>query len=146
MIAHSLKTKSLTMPKPFNWKSYLRSAARKIWLWSPKRREAIKLARVAKGIVTCAKCQVRMRENVKPVLFQVDHTIPASETASEIKSWDSWLNRLFECSVTDLRVLCRGCHDEKTKSENQERRNRKSLGRIRKKKALVSQRGQNKRS
>jgi 5-methylcytosine-specific restriction endonuclease McrA len=107
----------------------MRSAARRIWLWSPKRREAIANARVKKGVVQCAICPTQMKESTKPTLFSVDHKVPASETATNIKSWDDWFERLFECPVSGLQVLCKKCHGEKTNRENIARR-KSALGNV----------------
>ncbi len=116
--------------KKFNWRTYLRSAARRIWLWHPIRREAIKLARTRKGYVGCKKCSVEMKENVKPKGYDVDHIIPASETANQIENWHDFLTRLLDVTVEDVQVLCKECHDVKTQKENQTRRS-KPLGRLR---------------
>lgn len=84
------------------------------------RKEAIRNARKAKGYVGCQMCGVLMKENAKIKDYQVDHIEPASEPAALIRSWDSFFERLF-CPATGLWVLCKGCHDVKTKAENEER-------------------------
>ncbi len=120
--------------KAFNYKSLVRGALRRIWMWSPARREAIRNARVAPGILECRGCGLRMKENPKKPIkkdYQVDHLVPASEPAALIHNWDDFIIRLFECPVSELRVLCKGCHDVKTKTENQTRRARPSVKRKR---------------
>lgn len=112
-----------TLPKPFNYKSLLRSAARRIDLWSPMRKEAIRNARVAKGIVGCAECRVRMKEYAPEKEYQVDHTVPASEPAALIHDWNDFFARLF-VSASGRRVLCKPCHQAKTNDENKVRRNK----------------------
>lgn len=122
------------MARKFNYKSYIRSALRRIWLWHPVRAEAIRNARVAPGTVACRKCGVRMKENPPKGIkkdYDVDHIVPASESAAAITSWDDFIRRLLEVTANDVRVLCKGCHSEKTKKENEDRQSAKrTLGRI----------------
>jgi 5-methylcytosine-specific restriction endonuclease McrA len=115
----------LHKPKSFNYKSLIRSAARKIWMWSPMRREAIVKARVSGTPykVKCATCSVTMRESVKPSLFAVDHIVPASEPANSILSFDDFFERLFQ-PASALQVLCNACHTKKTADENMSRTRR----------------------
>ncbi len=120
-------------------------AARKIWLWSPMRRQAIYDARIGKkpGQVLCASCSKVMEEKPekpKRKEYQVDHTVPASETAKVIQSWDDFLARLFVAS-SGLKILCKSCHDGKTKKENEQRRDSKrTLGRVPSKKKRAKRR------
>lgn len=103
----------------------VRSAARRIWMWSPARKQAIANARVP-GMkpyhVKCASCGIKMRESVSPKPFAVDHKIPASEPAAQIKSWDDFFERLFDCPPSNLQILCLECHDTKTREENAARK------------------------
>lgn len=111
------------MKKSFNYRPLIRSAARKIWMWSPMRREAIANARLPGyrfNHVGCAKCGVAMRESVKPPLFAVDHIVPASEPSAAIHNWNNFFERLFVPS-TENQVLCYPCHDSKTARENSNR-------------------------
>lgn len=111
-------------PKTFNWRSQVRGAARRIWMWSPARREAIRSARIAPNTVQCASCKSRMVENPKDGAnkqWQVDHTEPASEAAKKIHDWNDWFERLF-CPPDGMKILCVECHDKKTKRENKVRR------------------------
>jgi len=87
------------------------------------RRDAIRNARVRPGILECDNCDLQMRENAKPKLFDVDHCNPASEASSAITSWDDWIARLF-CPASELQVLCKVCHKTKTLSENVKRKKR----------------------
>lgn len=43
---------------------------------------------------------------------QVDHIDPIGKN----RSWDEFINRLF-CELSNLQVLCKACHSEKTKRE-----------------------------
>ena len=85
------------------------------------RRDAIRNARVSPGVVKCEECNKRMKENVKPKPYEVDHIVPASEPSAKIKSWDNFFTRLF-VPASGLRVLCKPCHGSKTRSENEVRR------------------------
>jgi 5-methylcytosine-specific restriction endonuclease McrA len=114
--------------KKFNYKSYIRSALRRIWLWHPERAQTIRNARVAPGKVACRQCGIRMVETPPKGVkkeYEVDHIVPASEPASQIVSWDDYIKRLLEVTVKDLRVLCKGCHGKKTKTENWEEYHRR---------------------
>lgn len=105
--------------KPYNFNSLIRSAARRIWMWSPMRKEAIRNARLPGSPyrVGCTKCGVAMRESVKPPLFAVDHIIPASEPAALIHSWDDFFKRLNVSAESGLQILCHPCHAIKTEAE-----------------------------
>jgi 5-methylcytosine-specific restriction endonuclease McrA len=120
--------------KKFNYKSYIRSALRRIWLWHPERAQTIRNARVAPGKVACRQCGIRMVETPPKGVkkeYEVDHIVPASEPASQIVSWDDYIKRLLEVTVKDLRVLCKGCHGKKTKTENENRQqSKRTLGRV----------------
>ena len=50
---------------------------------------------------------------------QVDHKQPVVPLSGWV-SWDDFINRLF-CEVDGYQVLCKRCHDLKTKSENKQR-------------------------
>ena len=108
-------------PKTYNYRPLIRSAARKLWMWSPMRKDAIRRVRISPGTVFCEECGLVMKENSKPKEYQVDHVVPASEPSVLIKSWDSFFARLFECPPSGLRVLCLECHSVKTKAENETR-------------------------
>jgi 5-methylcytosine-specific restriction endonuclease McrA len=117
-------------PKLFNWRAMIRSHARRIWMWSPMRREAIRNARIPakKGYVICAECGRHMKENAKPKEYDVDHIIPASEPSAEIHSFDDFFKRLY-VPASEQRVLCKPCHAVKTSKENQTRRRKTKLKR-----------------
>lgn len=93
----------------------IRSATRKLWLWSPQRREAKKAAKLSPGIYLCASCQRATKDKDT----EIDHVVPIGPTPGSRNArnvtWDQWLARLF-CPADGLRVLCRGCHDERTKA------------------------------
>lgn len=112
----------------------IRAAIRQVWTrYSPERKEALYLAKRTKkqknknGETSkrpdvswiCACC----REQFKGSQVQVDHVEPVGKTptfppAPEDTSWSAWLLRLF-CGVDNLQVLCKECHQIKTKKEKQ---------------------------
>lgn len=120
--------------KVFNYRPLIRSAARKIWMWSPMRKEAIANARLPGRPyrVGCAICGMAMRESVKPPLFAVDHIVPASEPSALIHNWNNFFDRLF-VPASENQVLCHPCHNSKTARENASRVKPKKAARRRRK-------------
>jgi hypothetical protein len=78
----------------------IRSAMRRLWLYSWQRKEVLKRASSGHGKV-CAKCLKTF--HVKGV--EVDHINPVGYAAT----WNEYVLRLF-CSVDGLRVVCKKCH------------------------------------
>lgn len=91
--------------KKYNRTGLIIASLRKMWLYSPERREAKKLSKRGKGYL-CASCK-KVYEKVS-----VDHIDPVGTFVS----WDAFIAKLF-CPTTNLQVLCKVCHDAKTKSE-----------------------------
>lgn len=87
-------------------RSRIRSAVRKLWLWSPMRKEALARARISRGVYRCAECG----GTFGPKEIEVDHIQPVGSTRD---SWDLQIERLF-CPVEGLRILCKGCHSHHT--------------------------------
>jgi len=95
----------------------IRNALRKIW-WerSKARREALKRQKV-KGsqLWICEGCaQLIPRKHV-------DHIVPIGKTPGAKGSdadWNGFFDRLF-CPSEGLQILCKACHDEKTKTDKQ---------------------------
>ena len=97
----------------------IRSALRKIWLWSPVRREALKRAKVG-GVAKTWRCEWCKLWTNEP---EVDHILPVGSTpgargADAAATWDDLIRRMF-CSAEGLRVLCRYCHQAKTKQKGE---------------------------
>lgn len=98
-------------------------AARRIWLWGPQRRNALKDAKRGKTYL-CAKCT----RNFLIDEVTVDHVAPAVAVDALEWSWDKYFERMFVLAAKGLQVLCKLCHKEKTGAENLERRkNKKKL-------------------
>lgn len=91
--------------------------------WKPTS-DALKAARVAKGLYLCACCQqvvpvTIVDSNGKRIKYvSVDHRIPVVDPEEGLVSWDKFINNLF-CEVDNLQLLCKPCHDNKTSSERE---------------------------
>lgn len=90
----------------------IRSALRKLWLWSATRREAKSNARVQRGLYQCAECGLLASD------VEIDHIVPVgatpgSKNSADADTWDSFMHKLF-CDVDGLRAVCKHCHNRKT--------------------------------
>ena len=83
--------------------SKIRNALRKLWLYSPERREALKRAKIFTKTWKCEKCNTLTD---KP---DVDHIVPVG---SYKDGWDGVIERMF-VGADGLQVLCKKCHKEK---------------------------------
>jgi len=98
--------------------SVLRSGSRR---WPPKyetlneaktqKKINIKTGRLAQHYL-CADC----KEEHPSKNVQVDHIKPVIDQQVGFTTWDSFITRLF-CDKDNLQVLCKTCHDTKTKKE-----------------------------
>lgn len=98
------------MPKP-PW-VYMIGAARKVWRWSPERRQVKNEASCGVhhkcwGCFICGSCAKKI---------QIDHIVPVGKAPKGWKGWDKYLTRLF-CPASNLQALCIKCHKAKTKSD-----------------------------
>lgn len=100
--------------KVFNFKPKVISAARRIFLHSPIRREAMERNKTSDGFHRCEQCR-KLTEKVN--IDHIDHVIPLSG----FDSWDGVLNRLF-CDPLKLQKLCPECHSKKTTDEQKIRK------------------------
>lgn len=73
--------------------------------------------------VRCALCGHRMPKSAgkgnKPQ-YAVDHIKPVRPVEG-FDSWDGIINRMY-CEKDNLQVLCKECHEKKTKAENEARK------------------------
>lgn len=81
----------------------------------PPRTEALKKARVSYGKYQCNKCKEVFRKKD----IAVDHVRPVV-ASSGFRDWDTYIQRLY-CKASGFQILCKPCHDEKTKKENKRR-------------------------
>lgn len=106
----------LKSTKDKRFRSFLMSALRKASrFWSPAR-ECLQNARLERGIYKCKLCsKVVSSKDIK-----VDHIDPVIPI-NGFETWDEVINRLF-CEVEGYQAICKTCHDDKTKKENDQRR------------------------
>lgn len=107
-------------------KGALRSASNR---WPPKY-VCRKAANIKRGYYRCAGFQTKAhvvpatikkqgsKGRVKNVF--VDHIIPVVGPGG-FTSWDEFISNLY-CEVDNLQVLCKACHDAKSKAEKEERK------------------------
>ena len=102
-------------------KNQLRSATRK---WAPIS-DCLSSARVKRGFYECADCKEHVPNTVKEGgkrvknIF-VDHIEPIVPVTGWV-SWDSCIERMF-CEISNLQLLCKACHDRKSKEETGQRK------------------------
>ena len=102
-------------PKP-PW-VYMVGAARKVWRWSPERREVKRQALCygnGKDLYLCSGMTCK-QPHVKKI--QIDHIIPVGKAPKGWKGWDKYLQKLF-CPISNLQALCVKCHKAKSKTDN----------------------------
>lgn len=109
--------------------SYIKSILRKASMRWPPLNKVRANARVSRGMYKCDGCGeivptsiYEKGKRVKNVL--VDHINPIVPTTG-FDSWDNVISRLF-CSESNLQVLCKKCHDDKTNKERNERKSSRS--------------------
>lgn len=105
--------------KKFNPKTRVMSAMRKIWLFSPMRREVIKRCKVGDKS-RCERCR-KLCEKV-----QVDHNPPVI-LLTGFDTWDGVFNRMFAPAETNLTGLCETCHEKITKAQRITRKENKNV-------------------
>lgn len=104
-------------------KGILRGAT---WKWAPIS-DVFKAARVERGKYLCAGYE--REPHVVPVTVDkkkavyVDHISPIVGDEG-FTTWDDFINNLF-CDSSNLQVLCKNCHDLKSKAERTTRNNKK---------------------
>ncbi len=107
-------------------KNILRQGSRK---WAPIH-EVMKQANVKRGFYLCNSCKEEVPTTIKidgkrykNVL--VDHVEPIIDPDVGFTNFDDFIEGLF-CETDNLQVLCKSCHDRKTKEENERAKLRRS--------------------
>jgi 5-methylcytosine-specific restriction endonuclease McrA len=120
-------------PKRFN---FLLGAWKRLFSRSPERKSVLLATRITKPrynkdgtrakkdqvFYTCKSCG----DLIKSTEVQVDHiepVIPVDKAAIDL-TWEEIETRLF-CDKSNLQVLCKKCHKEKSNMENKTRRENK---------------------
>lgn len=101
-------------------KSFIVSALRRASLRWFARNEAMKLARVERGLYLCAMCKAVYGR--KEIIL--DHIAPVVSTIEGFTNFDDYVTRMF-CDVDGFQVLCSQCSDSKTMTEDIMRTNSK---------------------
>lgn len=101
-------------PKNPNLKTWLtRNLRRCSYRWVP-RNEALKSARIERGLYKCAMCSGEFRkEDIK-----LDHIQPVVNIKTGFTTWDEYILRMF-CNKDGYQCLCEACHDSKTAIEDE---------------------------
>lgn len=90
--------------KVWNEAPYIKSHLRKIWRWSPQRRECLRAKK-------CCKCRGGGK-------LYADHILPVVDPKTGFLDWNTYISRLFDGT---LQPLCEKCHKTKSKAEAKER-------------------------
>ena len=102
------------------YNSFVKSLLRKGSMRWPPKNEVLSKARLERGIYLCAtghQAPASIKIDGKRVnnIF-VDHLIPIVEPSTGFNTWGDFINGLF-CDSDNLQVLCKSCHDIKSKEE-----------------------------
>lgn len=111
------KTGTSRKKKPRSVHSFLRTAIRRVWLWSQVRREAKKRFVVEPGKSFCNKCGVIVASD-EVAMDHIDPMTPIHGFRNLI-DWGPALERTFDPS--NHQALCHSCHTEKTQIERKNR-------------------------
>lgn len=97
---------------PVSTKTRLRSAIRKVWLYSSLRRDALARSRVERGKYRCEKCN----KIVSNKEIEINHKNPAtpSHGIETQEDWGYFIWNLLFITLDGLEALCETCHQEHT--------------------------------
>lgn len=95
--------------RKFNEKTKIVNAIRRIWFYSPLRREAMNRTKEGQ-YYRCQKCR-GLHEKI-----QVDHKVPAVDPEKGWQGYDLFITNMF-CPIDELQNLCESCHSKKTIKE-----------------------------
>lgn len=105
------------MTKKYNLKSKITSSLRKLWFYSPARRECVKRAKDNGN--KCERCNITQEK------LEIDHKV----AVANVKGWDGWDNyieRLF-VDANGLTALCTYCHKSRTTVQNEQRKKYRAI-------------------
>jgi len=116
---------TLSNGKRINKKTWIMATLRRASYRWPSRNEALKLARVDRGLYKCAMCEGTFQQK-ETALDHVEPVVPFNgfpmHPNTNEPDWTIVIDRLF-CSVEGFQILCHPCHDVKTMSEDTLRAN-----------------------
>lgn len=98
----------------------IRSALRKIWMYSDLRKKIKARSKVKPGRWKCEECGKIGKK------IEVDHIVacgstPGARGAPDDASWDGIINRMLDSEI-ECRNLCHKCHLEVTRKQREERK------------------------
>ena len=114
---------------PFSqWLTWVLRKASYRW---PTRYKALNKAKVGKNLYRCAICQKDYKKEGRKRTITLDHVVPVKDPTRPNAFQDdlancqcgvcSTLRRMFPETVEGWQVLCKACHDKKTKKETKVR-------------------------
>ena len=122
MKRNTLKNRNNDTWTESRFKAFIKSALRNASMkWGP-RNLALKKARKSRGFYLCNSCKEVVPNSIKGEdkkrikNVYVDHIHPVIDPQVGFISWDNVIERMF-CESDGFQVLCKTCHDEKTKEE-----------------------------
>ena len=92
--------------KTYKLRSRLTSAIRKVWLYSPQRRDVLKAAKENGN--KCALCNKAQEK------LEVDHVKSAVPLSGWTGDWTLYITQMFE---GEMMAICKPCHTAKTTVE-----------------------------
>lgn len=107
-----MKPERLKILKPF----VINLLRRGTFVWKP-RTEAMKAARIERGLYLCAIC----KGSFKNKDIKLDHIDPVVDVKTGFVDFDTYIDRMF-CEADNFQVCCRGCHDTKSSLEREMRK------------------------
>lgn len=129
----TIKTRNGETWTEARYRSFIVSALRKLTTrWGPKNackrdaRHHEKLLNSRGRLVFHSKCN-NCGVLVPEVDASVDHIEPVIDPEVGFTSWDEYIERLL-CEKEGFQVLCKPCHDHKTKQEREVAKERKRRG------------------
>jgi len=97
--------------------AFIKNTLRRASYRWPYRNLAAVAARVGRGIYKCADCGKISTNKEK----KLDHINPVVDPLVGFVNWDVYAKRMLP-SIKGWQVLCKMCHDEKTKAEREIRK------------------------
>lgn len=106
----------LTSINDSGFRTFLMSGLRRLSrFWEPAK-NVITKSRIARGMYECSLC----KKIVGHKEIKADHINPVVPVDG-FTDWNDIVSRMF-CEESGFQALCKICHDEKTKKENDQRR------------------------
>lgn len=97
--------------------AFAKQALRRASYRWPARNEAVKVARIARGVYQCRDCNAPVPNKEK----ELDHVAPVIRTEGPPQTLGEFAGRLL-ASLAGWQILCPTCHQRKSAAENALRR------------------------